>query len=247
MSVEKKEDFYNEDEQDSESEFQFEKMRGKIELPNKKFSDILCSRRFLEVIGKAGKETKKSGYETDFDISIFEGNNFLIPMIEKGSTAGMLVGGIGSPSPRIIEGEELDEETRDKKHANIYFHFHPLQGVALVPSGSDLSLLENHSLIGVCQAEKNNAIDILLVRAKRNIPPSEVSENGNYYDDELDEYGDTDEMPKTEQNIVSEALDNNGFESFFISFQYKKGKYTLTDKSKKSISKIGDLKLDLNE
>jgi len=247
MSPEVGENFFDEDGENKlgdEPEFRVEQPREKIELSNKEFLDVLCSERFLGVINKAGRTTKRSGHETGFGVFVLEDKSFLIPGIKEGSNTSMGRNG----EEKIIEGKSIAEEVAYKKCSEIGFHFHPGEGEAVMPSSSDLNALcGSESLFGVCQIEKDSAINILLVRAKNYIHPSEISENANSYAEELDESGIGDLSPKRGQGVVFKALDNNGFEAFLISFLYKKGKYELTDESKETISKMGDLKLDLSK
>jgi hypothetical protein len=240
MSVENRENFYNEERPEPKPETRPEQPQERIELSNKEILGIFSSERFLEVIKKAGRETKRSGHETDFDVSIFENKSFLIPKIRRGMTDNM-------QESKIIEGRPLDAKDNLKNHSNIGFHFHPTESTAIMPSEADLYQLSSDSLFGVCQIEKDNTIDILLVKLKNNVHVSEIGDNANGYIDEVSDSEDFDEgdMPKSGQSFVSQALDNNGFESFLISFQYNKGEYTITNESEKIISKIGNLKLKL--
>ena len=206
-----------------------QKTEGKIEITAENFQFIIDSKRFLQVIRRAANETKNSGMESGFDICIFEDKSFVIPGVELGSAAGM---GASGADVEFVEGKPLDRGQRIRKHSMMGFHFHPTEGVAIVPSGGDLTLLSTtekygvNSLIGVCQAEKKG-IKILLIRSKKGVHIGKISDLAESYEDEMDKYGNTDWLKPKDQGLVSEALEANGFDSISIFFKSSIGKYVL--------------------
>lgn len=151
-----------------------------IEFTPKEFKSILESDKFARALQISSQETKKSGYETGFDIYCNENKNIYFGEVTRGCTDSIGFGGGGSHNIILDEMDEreiLDASyIESERFGNLFsFHFHPSSGGIIIPSEADISHFTNREtrpgVMGVGQVDKKGNVDILLV----NTPLKEIS------------------------------------------------------------------------
>lgn len=200
-----------------------------IEVPKTRIAEILQSNTFGRALFLAAKETKKSGYETGFNVGLC-GSRTYIPDVRVGGTDCMAFNS-------IIEVLDDDADTYDEYAGEILsLHFHPNAEGVIRPSSSDLTSLVGvdcnpSASIAIGQVRKNGAVYVLLIKG-----------NGLVVSDGLDDYAEYEET-ETNQAKIQKILAELGFTSILLSFHKDKRKYVIDNSSITSLQSFGSLKV----
>ena len=208
-----------------------------VEFTPDEFVKILESPKFLEALSIASQKTKKTGYETSFNVNVIGDRKIYIPEVNQGSTDRMT----GSKTIKEMDGEiYFNGENYEKgKGCLIDLHFHPDDKQIIRPSEQDLTHLllnEGESFMCVARVDKIGNVEILLVSPKRVILREDLE---GYESDLPSSYG--------EQQDINEYLDEFGFDAFTINYEKNKKTLMLEDLSKKEIAKLKNVKVKIEK
>lgn len=208
-----------------------------VEFSLEELIKILESPDFIKALSVASEKTRKTGYETSFNVNVIGDRKTYIPEVDQGSTDRMT----GSKTIEEMDGEiYFEDENYEKGRGRLIdLHFHPDDNEAIRPSEQDLSHLlsnEGESFMCVARVDKIGNVEVLLVSPRRVI-----------LREDLEDYESGVPSSYAEQQDVNEYLNEFGFNAFTINYKNNKKTLKLDSLSKKEIAKLKNIKVKIEK
>lgn len=224
-----------------------------LEISNEDLAEILLSEKFMKALRQSGNITRRTQNETAFTVAYgLEEHKIYTPQIVEGTHIGMR---------RADDGPDLDFVSESSLMI-VNHHFHPDSTGPVIPSSSDLTLVEIgrygwidslpkdkavciRPLYSVGKIRTDLSIDVLIFQEQRNLFDNEIELAGNALHIYLQNQGITPDEDSIKQSSIPTSeifpvLNSHRYNACTLNFpktiSSKQGRAEYREKSYESFS-----------